>query len=46
VPAAEAAGLEALLRGARTASSDDDRLTSEAGKLFDYLYAHYADATE
>ena len=42
VPAAEAAGIEALLRGARTASSDDDRLVAEAAKLFDFLYANYA----
>lgn len=42
VPAAEAAGIEALLRGAHTTLSDDDRLMSEAGKVFDFLYAHYA----
>lgn len=42
VPVAEAAGIEALLRGARTALNDDDRLLSEAGKAFDFLYAHYA----
>lgn len=42
VPAAEAAGIEALLRGARTALSDDDHLMSEAVKVFDFLYAHYA----
>jgi hypothetical protein len=41
VPVAEAAGIEALLRGARTASSDDDRLVAEAAKLFDFLYANY-----
>jgi hypothetical protein len=34
VPAAEAAGIEALLCGARTALSDDDRLMYEAGKVF------------
>jgi hypothetical protein len=38
----EAAGVEALLRGARNALTDDDELLSEAVKLFDYLYAHYA----
>jgi len=38
----EAAGLEALLRGARDALSDDDALLSEACKLLDYLYTHYA----
>ncbi len=42
VPAAEAAGIEALLRGARTTLSDDDRLMSEAVKVFDFLYAHFA----
>jgi hypothetical protein len=44
VPVPEAAGLEALLRGARDALSDDDALLAEAGRLFDYLYAHYAAA--
>jgi hypothetical protein len=42
VPAAEAAGIEALLRGARTTLSDDDQLMAEAVKVFDFLYAHYA----
>ncbi len=41
VPAAEAAGIEALLRGAHATLSDDDRLLSEAGKVFDFLYACY-----
>ena len=41
VPVAEAAGIEALLRGARAALSNDDRLMSEAAKVFDLLYAHY-----
>lgn len=41
VPVPEAAGLEAVLRGARAALTDDDRLTSEAAKLFDFLYGHY-----
>jgi hypothetical protein len=45
VPVAEAAGIEALLSGARTASGDDDRLMAEAGKLFDFLYANYAAGT-
>ena len=45
VPVPEAAGLEALLRGARAASSDDDALLAEAGRLFEYLYAHYATGT-
>jgi len=42
VPVSEAAGVEALLRGAREALNDDDALLTEAGRLFDYLYAHYA----
>jgi hypothetical protein len=42
VPVPEAAGLEALLRGARDALNDDDALLAEAGRLLDYLYAHYA----
>ena len=42
VPVPEAAGLEALLRGARDALSDDDALLAEASRLLDYLYAHFA----
>jgi hypothetical protein len=42
VPAPEAAGIEALLRGAREALTDDDALLAEACRLLDYLYAHYA----
>jgi hypothetical protein len=42
VPVPEAAGLEALLRGARDALGDDDALLAKAGRLLDYLYAHYA----
>ncbi len=42
VPVPEAAGLEALLRGARDTLDDDDALLTEAGRLLDYLYAHYA----
>jgi len=45
VPVPEAAGLEAVLRGARAASSDDDALLGEAGRLFEYLYMHYATGT-
>jgi hypothetical protein len=41
VPVPEAAGVEAVLRGARAALGDDDRLMSEAAKLFDFLYGHY-----
>jgi hypothetical protein len=42
VPVPEAAGLEAVLRGARAALSDDDALAAEAARLFDHLYACYA----
>jgi hypothetical protein len=42
VPVPEAAGLEALLRGARAALSDDRALAAEAARLFDHLYAGYA----
>jgi hypothetical protein len=42
VPVVEAGGIEVLLHGARTVFSEDDRLLSEGGKLFELLYAHYA----
>jgi len=42
VPVAEAAGVEATLRGACELIADDDRLVVEAGKLFEFLYAHFA----
>jgi len=45
VPVPEAAGVEALLRGARDALNDDDALLAHAVRLFDHLYAHYAAAT-
>ena len=45
VPVPEAAGVEAVLRGARDVLNDDDALLVEAGRLFDHLYAHYAAAT-
>jgi hypothetical protein len=38
----EALGLEALLRGARKLIDDDDSLVNEAGKMFEFLYVHYA----
>lgn len=41
VPVAEAAGIEAVLAGARAAVADDDKLLVEASRLFDNLYAHY-----
>ncbi len=45
VPTPEAAGLEALLRGARTVLSDDDVLLAEVSRWFDYLYATFAQST-
>jgi hypothetical protein len=42
VPAAEAAGIEAVLAGARDTAADDDALLDEASRLFDNLYRHYS----
>jgi len=42
VPVPEAVGLEALLRGAHRLMLDDDSLVTETGKLFEFLYVHYA----
>jgi hypothetical protein len=42
VPVPEAAGFEAILRGARTTFTDDDELLREAGKLFNLLYGTFA----
>lgn len=39
VPVAEAAGLEALLRGARELCTDDDQLLAAASGIFDLLYS-------
>jgi hypothetical protein len=39
VPVAEAAGLEALLRGARELCTDDDSLLAAASGIFDLLYS-------
>ncbi len=41
VPVAEAAGVEAILRGMRERLTDDDALLAEAMKLFDHLYDSY-----
>ena len=41
VPVPEAAGVAAVLRGAHRLIGDDDALVTEAGKLFEFLYAHY-----
>jgi hypothetical protein len=42
IPVAEAAGVEALLRGARSAFADDDRLLEETAKIFELLYISYS----
>lgn len=41
LPVPEAAGVEAVLRGAQRLIADDDTLVTEAGKLFELLYVHY-----
>jgi hypothetical protein len=40
-PVAEAAGIEAVLAGARAAAADDDELLAEASRLFDNLHKNY-----
>ncbi len=42
VPVPEAAGFEAVLRGARETHSNDDELLREAEKLFNFLYGTFA----
>lgn len=41
VPVAEAAGVEAVLAGARASAPDDDALLTDASRLFDNLYRNY-----
>jgi hypothetical protein len=41
VPVAEAAGIEAVLAGARATAATDDELLTEASRLFDNLYTNY-----
>lgn len=41
VPVAEAAGIEAVLAGARASAPDDDALLAEASRLFDNLHTNY-----
>lgn len=41
VPIAEAAGIEAVLAGARAVAPNDDKLLVEAGRVFDNLYKNY-----
>jgi hypothetical protein len=42
VPVPEAGGVEAMFRGAHRLIADDDSLVTEAGKVFEFLYVHYA----
>ena len=41
VPVAEAVGIEAVLSGLRAAAASDDKLLSEASRVFDGLYMNY-----
>jgi hypothetical protein len=41
VPVPEAPGIEAVLAGLRDAAADDDKLLTEAGRIFNGLYTHY-----
>lgn len=41
VPVAEAAGIEAVLAGLRAGAADDDKLLTDAGRVFDGLYRNY-----
>jgi hypothetical protein len=42
IPAADAKGLETMLRGIKSTARNDDRLFAEAGKVFDSFYSAYA----
>jgi hypothetical protein len=41
VPVAEAAGVEALLAGARSRAQSDEELLAEAMRVFDWMYSAY-----
>jgi hypothetical protein len=41
VPVVEAAGIEAVLSGLRAAAANDDKLLTEASRVFDGLYKNY-----
>lgn len=43
LPLVEAAGLESILRGLRTAAGDDDTLLREATRIFDSLYVAFTE---
>jgi hypothetical protein len=42
IPVADAKGLESILRGIKARARDDDETAHEAGKVFDYFHAAYA----
>jgi hypothetical protein len=44
-PVSEAAGIEAVLAGLRAANPNDDKLLTEAGRVFDSLYHNYKQET-
>jgi hypothetical protein len=46
IPASDAAGVQAILTGARQKSRDDDQLLKHALALFDFLYAAYTEGDE
>lgn len=46
LPVADAAGIEALLAGARAASADDDALLAEASRIFDWLLLNYREKND
>jgi hypothetical protein len=41
IPVTEAAGIEAVLAGARAGAADDDALLIDTSRLFDHLYKNY-----
>lgn len=46
VPVAEAAGIEAVLAGARAAAANDDKLLTDASKIFDSLYRNFTEESQ
>ena len=46
VPVAEAAGIEAVLAGARAAAANDDKLQSKASRIFDSLYRNFKEENQ
>ena len=46
VPVAEAVGIEAVLAGLRAVATNDDKLLTEASRVFDGLYKHYQQETQ